>query len=90
MVAERPRGFLKQCRCARRATRHGNQRRRRRPADHAALGPVRVVASPLHLSATPATLRRSAPRLGADSAEVLGELGYDAAGVAALRTAGLK
>ena len=46
--------------------------------DHATLGSVRVVASPLHLSETGPTLRRAAPRLGADSGEVLAELGYAA------------
>jgi formyl-CoA transferase len=57
--------------------------------DHAALGMIRVVGSPLHLSETGPRLSRSAPRLGADSAEVLAELGYEAEVVAGLREAGV-
>jgi crotonobetainyl-CoA:carnitine CoA-transferase CaiB-like acyl-CoA transferase len=47
------------------------------------------VASPLHLSDTPAAIRRPAPTLGADSDAVLEELGYAADRIAALRTAGV-
>jgi formyl-CoA transferase len=57
--------------------------------EHATLGSVRVVGSPLHLSETGAQLRRPAPRLGADSGEVLAELGYGADEVAALRATGV-
>ncbi|MFN8623810.1 MAG: CaiB/BaiF CoA-transferase family protein [Chloroflexota bacterium] len=57
--------------------------------DHATLGSVRVVASPLHLSETGPRLSRAAPRLGADSADVLAELGVAADEVAALRAAGV-
>ena len=57
--------------------------------DHAALGMIRVVGSPLHLSETGPRLSRPAPRLGADSAEVLAELGYEAGVVAGLREAGV-
>lgn len=57
--------------------------------DHATLGSVRVVASPLHLSETGPRLSRPAPRLGADSAQVLAELGYDGDAVAGLREAGV-
>ncbi|WP_375407131.1 CaiB/BaiF CoA transferase family protein [uncultured Amnibacterium sp.] len=37
---------------------------------------VRTVRPPLHLSDTPPAIRRGAPRLGADTREVLAELGY--------------
>jgi len=57
--------------------------------DHAALGMIRVVGSPLHLSETGPELRRPAPRLGADSDAVLTELGYDAERIAALRASGV-
>ncbi len=50
---------------------------------------VKTVASPLRLTATPPVLRRAPPALGQHSAEVLAELGLDAAQVAALRQAGV-
>jgi crotonobetainyl-CoA:carnitine CoA-transferase CaiB-like acyl-CoA transferase len=37
------------------------------------------------MSASPPTLRRAAPLLGADDADILGELGYSAGEIAALR-----
>lgn len=41
-------------------------------------GPVRTVRVPIVMSGTPASIRRGAPRLGADTAEVLTDLlGYD-------------
>ncbi|TMA37946.1 MAG: CoA transferase [Deltaproteobacteria bacterium] len=55
---------------------------------HPALGPLQVVGPFVHLDATPATLGRPAPLLGADRASVLGELGYDAARIATLVEAG--
>lgn len=57
--------------------------------DHAALGMIRVVGSPLHLSGAPAELRRPAPRLGADSDEVLAPPGYGPERIAELRDAGV-
>jgi crotonobetainyl-CoA:carnitine CoA-transferase CaiB-like acyl-CoA transferase len=48
-----------------------------------------VAPTPLDLSETPAALRRRAPTLGEHTDEVLGELGYDAAGIARLRAAGV-
>jgi alpha-methylacyl-CoA racemase len=48
----------------------------------------RSVSFPLHLSDTPASLRRPAPRLGEHTAEVLAELGYAAAEVEGLRAQG--
>jgi formyl-CoA transferase len=50
---------------------------------------IRGVASPLRLSATPPVLHRAPPTLGEHTDEVLTELGLDAAGIAALRQAGI-
>lgn len=50
---------------------------------------IRSVASPLRLSATPPVLHRAPPALGEHTNEVLAELGLDAAGIAALRAAGI-
>ena len=50
---------------------------------------VRTVRVPLRMSATPPGIRTGAPRLGADTAEVLGGiLGYDDARIAALASDG--
>ncbi len=49
---------------------------------------VPLARFPVELSATPGTIRRTAPPLGAHTDEVLAELGYDAAAVAQLRRAG--
>ncbi|TAM66921.1 MAG: CoA transferase [Microbacteriaceae bacterium] len=45
--------------------------------EHPATGAVRMLNSPIHLSGTPATVRRPAPRLGEHSVEVLAESGFD-------------
>ena len=50
---------------------------------------IRGVASPLRLMDTPPTLRQAPPALGEHTDEVLGELGLDAAAIAALRAAGV-
>ena len=44
-----------------------------------------LVASPMRFSGTPVEYRRAPPTLGQHTDEVLGELGYDAAKIAALR-----
>ena len=50
---------------------------------------VKTVASPLRLVDTPPVLRRAPPALGEHTEEVLAELGFDAARIAALRQGGV-
>jgi crotonobetainyl-CoA:carnitine CoA-transferase CaiB-like acyl-CoA transferase len=57
--------------------------------DHPTEGSVQVLNAPIGLSATPATVRRRAPRLGEDSDAVLAEHGYDDDRIAALRAGGV-
>jgi crotonobetainyl-CoA:carnitine CoA-transferase CaiB-like acyl-CoA transferase len=57
--------------------------------DHPVLGPTRQVAPPFQLSLTPASVRTPPPLLGEQTDEILGELGYGAAEIDALRQAGV-
>ncbi len=52
---------------------------------HPRRGKTRVVAEPVVLSRTPAQIRSPLPEAGADSDEILGEAGYDAAEISRLR-----
>lgn len=45
--------------------------------EHPALGALRSIATPVHMSDTPLTYRLHPPRLGEHSDEILVELGYD-------------
>ena len=49
--------------------------------EHPSLGPIETIGFPVKFSTTPAAIERGAPRLGEDTVEVLGELGYSAAEV---------
>jgi crotonobetainyl-CoA:carnitine CoA-transferase CaiB-like acyl-CoA transferase len=55
---------------------------------HPLAGSVRVVASPLKLSATPVRYRLAPPLLGADTEIVLAEFGFDGPAIAELRAGG--
>ena len=52
--------------------------------EHPGLGPMETIGFPVKFSSTPAAIKHGAPRLGEDTKEVLGELGYSEAEVAQL------
>jgi crotonobetainyl-CoA:carnitine CoA-transferase CaiB-like acyl-CoA transferase len=53
--------------------------------DDAELGRVPHIRTPIRMSASAVAVRRTAPRLGQHSEEILRGLGYDAAAIAQLR-----
>jgi crotonobetainyl-CoA:carnitine CoA-transferase CaiB-like acyl-CoA transferase len=55
------------------------------PVHHPKLGDIEVVSQAVELSRTPSGVRYPTPEKGEHTDEVLGELGYDAAGIAELR-----
>ena len=57
--------------------------------EHPKLGPVRQVAFPVQMSATPARVVAPPPELGEHTDEVLRGLGYDGAAIAAFRRDGV-
>ena len=57
--------------------------------EHPALGIVKSLATPVHMSETPLSYRRYPPRLGEHSDEVAAELGYASAEIARLRADGV-
>ena len=59
------------------------------PIAHPRLGDLQVQRVPATLSRTPGSVRRPTAELGQHTDEVLGELGYSAAEIAALRQAGV-
>jgi formyl-CoA transferase len=62
----------------------------RRPVDHPKIGTFDIVGQPIHMSAFPQPERlRPTPDQGQHTDEVLRELGYDAAAIAALRGKGV-
>jgi formyl-CoA transferase len=52
--------------------------------EHPRLGRIRTLGAPVKMSVTPAVVGRPAPLLGEHTREVLGELGYDEAAIAAI------
>ena len=62
-----------------------------RPMDHEDLGTIEVVGQAIHLSATPQPerIQRPTPDKGADTDDVLSDLGYDGAAIADLRARGV-
>ena len=56
--------------------------------DHPKVGRVRMVGVPVRLSVTPGSVRTPSPTLGQHTAEVLHDLGWDEAEIAALKAAG--
>jgi crotonobetainyl-CoA:carnitine CoA-transferase CaiB-like acyl-CoA transferase len=57
--------------------------------NHPLAGPLRVLGSPLHLSRTPAVVRKYAPLLGEHTREILSALGVSASEQLELQTAGV-
>ena len=57
--------------------------------EHAVLGPLKVLGTPIKLSETSASVRTAPPALGQHTDAVLGELGFSAADIASLRDRGV-
>jgi crotonobetainyl-CoA:carnitine CoA-transferase CaiB-like acyl-CoA transferase len=57
--------------------------------DHSSIGAMKTVGPPVHLSATPGTLRSAPPRLGEHTRRALEELGLDPETIASLETRGV-
>ena len=59
------------------------------PVEHPVLGEIELVGQAAALSRTPSRMRMPTPELGEHTDAVLGELGYDGAGIADLRRRGV-
>ncbi|HVA75331.1 MAG TPA: CoA transferase [Acidimicrobiales bacterium] len=57
-------------------------------SDHPHVGRYKVIPPPVRFASAPQNVRRHAPRIGEHTEEVLLEIGYDQADVAALRASG--
>ncbi|SLN43263.1 CaiB/BaiF CoA transferase family protein [Oceanibacterium hippocampi] len=58
-------------------------------AKHPSMGAIRLVGSPVHMSAAPLTIRYAPPALGADTEAVLAEAGYSEERIRELRSGGV-
>ena len=56
---------------------------------HSVAGTFKTLGLPIELSETPGSIRLEPPVLGADTDEVLGEVGYSVTEVGEMRVAGL-
>jgi formyl-CoA transferase/CoA:oxalate CoA-transferase len=56
--------------------------------EHPALGVLRQAGIPIRFARTPGTIRTAPPLLGEHTDEILAEIGYTAAQIAAMREAG--
>jgi crotonobetainyl-CoA:carnitine CoA-transferase CaiB-like acyl-CoA transferase len=59
------------------------------PVEHPVLGPLHLLASPLNFDGVQRRIRRATPDGGADSDQILSELGYTDVQIDKLRTAGV-
>ena len=57
--------------------------------EHSGVGSLRMLGLPIEMSGTPTSIRAEPPVLGADTFEVLVELGYDQAEIEGMRDAGI-
>ncbi|MGH8951377.1 MAG: CaiB/BaiF CoA transferase family protein [Acidimicrobiia bacterium] len=57
--------------------------------EHPTAGPLRTLGLPIEMSGTPTSVRVPPPELGADTDQVLAELGYDVAEIEGMRNAGV-
>lgn len=71
------------------ADEHAQARGMVQTLQHPQVGAVKALGNPVKMSATPATMRKTAPSLGEDNDEVLGGLGYTAAERKDLRARGV-
>jgi len=58
------------------------------PVEHPIYGPIKVIASPLNLSETPATYRLAAPEFSQHTEEILLEIGYSWEDIAGFKEKG--
>jgi crotonobetainyl-CoA:carnitine CoA-transferase CaiB-like acyl-CoA transferase len=57
--------------------------------EHSTIGRLQVPGVPIHFDKTPGEIRSAPPTLGQHTEEVLREIGYNDAGIAALRKDGV-